>query len=52
MDIENMDIEDVKAELIGRSIKVHHKNSEKKLSEKNCKTAKKTRNLFSRLLEN
>ena len=33
MDIENMDIEDVKAELTGRSIKVHHKNSEKKLRE-------------------
>ena len=33
MDIENMDIEDVKAELTGRGIKVHHKNSEKKLRE-------------------
>ena len=31
MDIENMNIEDVKAELTGRGIKVHHKNSEKKL---------------------
>ena len=33
MDIEKMDIEDVKAELTGRGIKVHHKNSEKKLRE-------------------
>ena len=33
MDIENMNIEDVKAELTGRGIKVHHKNSEKKLRE-------------------
>ena len=33
MDIENMNIEDVKAELTGRGIKVHHKTSEKKLRE-------------------
>ena len=33
MDIANMNIEDVKAELTGRGIKVHHKNSEKKLRE-------------------
>ena len=33
MDIENMNIEDVKAELTGRGIKVHHKTNEKKLRE-------------------
>ena len=33
MDIANMNIEDVKAELTGRGIKVHHKTSEKKLRE-------------------
>ena len=33
MDIENMDIEDVKAELTGRGIKKHHKTSAKKLRE-------------------
>lgn len=31
MDIENMDIEDVKAELTGRNIKMHHKTNEIKL---------------------
>ena len=31
MDIENMDIEDVKAELIGRGIKMHHKTNAIKL---------------------
>ena len=33
MDIENMDIEDVKAELTGRGIKVHHRASDHKLRE-------------------
>mgnify|MGYP003675397838 CR=1 FL=1 len=33
MDIENMDIEDVKAELTGRGIKVHHRASHIKLRE-------------------
>jgi len=33
MDIENMDIEDVKAELTGRDIKMHHKTSASKLRE-------------------
>ena len=31
MDIENMDIEDVKAELTGRGIKMHHKTNAIKL---------------------
>ena len=33
MDIETMDIEDVKAELTGRDIKIHHKTSAIKLRE-------------------